>query len=632
MTAYDPLGTYTFYETVGTTLAGDVLTISTAEHRRLARYSTCWAFYHGRHWDFEREDGDPLVTLNYVKGLLNKLIAALIRKGVQWDMDLPFRETIQQEVTDAWEENGGTELLWRIAQMGSVSGDHFIMVTWREATELELQIRPDIRGYPVLELLNSSQVFPEWDPEVRGRMTKCTVLKFFYYPKADAPDELEVRHIKITITADEIIEEHPYEVVAGGGEGKVVRKKNLLGEVGVVHWANEPNATDMFGVSDALAIIPIQREFNEKATDVSDIINYNASPITLVFGARLSTIDKTAKTVWSNLPADAKVDTLEMKGELTASQNFMDMLRTAMHELANVPEGSLGAKEWNAETGEVLVSRMQPLMEAKDRKVTTWLQGVRRVNYFVIRLLNLMRNMELPKDRCSKSGGVIFTKLKDEDNALGQPVPVVTERVVVEYDAVKQEPKALTTKDISDMEADGQEVDKITFKHADYDNVTMLRLNVENPRPANPLRCDPVFPDTLPKDRVLTMNVLSQIGTLGLADREWLARHAPDIDNDEIPELMRRVKQQRIEDQMVEAMLADGVIDQTDADALKRLVDANGDMKRVMHTLSELAKKKKEEDQAQAEKEAELAGQKGATGRGEEAQQIQPGKKRRGEK
>lgn len=636
MPDYDSQGSFTFHAQLSPELAGDFYSdLTDGDRRRLRRYATGWSFYLGRHWDFEREDGDPLVVLNYIKPICNKKIAALIRRGVQWDMDLPFRGTLLKDVLAAWEANGGGELLWRIAQMGSVTGDHFVLVTYRDATDVEKVTAPNIPGYPVIELFNSSQVFPVWDPQNRDRMLRCTIIKLFYYPKADAPDQLEVRHIKMTITPEEIVEEYPYD--DGSGHQLTSRRPNIFGEVSVVHWCNEPNSADRYGPSDVLDLVPPQRELNEKMTDISDIIAYHASPIIVVFGARISQIDKSAKTVWSNLPTDAKVETLEAKSDLTASKDYIDRIRTAMHEIGNVPEGSLGSKDWKGETGEVLASRMQPLTEAKDRKVASWTPGLRRINYFILRTINLMWNRALPYDRDAVSSGLIIPVVETQSNAVNQSINVTTKQIVVEYDEARDRPRVLTADEVKELSEGENAVEDAVYRHPQYDNVPMRRLEIPNPRPANPLRCDPIFPDTLPKDVLQTMNVLSQIATLNLADREWLMSKVPLIDNDEIPNIMRKLFQQRVEDNLLTTMMQDETLSEGEPEAIQKLVDSAGDPKVVLHVLAKLQEQRKEEleaEEAAAQQAAQgtAAGQTNTVGRGGESRQIQPGKKRRGEK
>ena len=66
-----------------------------------------------------------------------------------------------------------------------------------------------------------------------------------------------------------------------------------------------------WGQSDIWDIIPLNRELNEKMTEVSDIINYHAAPVTIITGAKASQLERGPKKVWAGLPKDSQVFNLE---------------------------------------------------------------------------------------------------------------------------------------------------------------------------------------------------------------------------------------------------------------------------------------------------------------------------------
>lgn len=651
MADFDPQGYLTFYASAPMAHTAAQIGFAETEQRRLNRYSTAWAFYHGRHWGFEREDGDPLVTLNYVAAIVNKHVSMLVRGGVRWDADLPFRETIAREVGFVWEQNGGRDLLWRIAQSGSVTGDHFLMVTWRRATTAELQIRPGRPGYVVLDLLQPSQVFPEWDPERRGVMTKCKIVKQFYYPKAGAPTTLEVRTQTVTITAErqvqetvegrlvtraiagEIVTETPSE------DGKTTIREvspNLLGEVPVVHWPNVPNSADVFGIGDAGPVVPIQMELNEKATDASDIINYWASPIIVIKGMKVDTLDMTSKTVWSNIPADGDVDVLKKEAPAADVLEYVRFLRTSLHELGNVPEGSLGSNDWKGDTGEILASKMQPLLERRDAKVATWVVGLRRVNYFICRYMNLCLNVPMPTDRCKKTGGLVLQRTRKEVNAYGQPVVVVASSTVVVYDHERRTPKELTTDEVATLrEGENDDLvvsEDVTFRDPETgvdrtQKLTMQRVPVGEVVVADPYRIEPVFPDNLPKDQVKRLQAMIQLQKAGAVDREWIMRNSDEIDPDEIADLLERTQRERVFDTLLQGLVSDRLLDVTDAEILEELSEAGGDIKKVIAILG-----KANAAATLAQQQAEAAAKTNVGGSVTEPEMAEAGKKRRKEK
>lgn len=629
---FDPQGMFTFQSSVMNGSLLDAIATANGDRARLNRYQSCWRFFHGAQWDFKREDGDPLVTLNYIKPIVEKHVSFLVRRGVLWDVDVPYRDSVLKDVKWAWEKNGGTALLYRIAQMGSITGDHFLYVTWRPPTALEKTAYPDVPAYPVLDLVNSAQCFPEWDPEKRGSMTKCRIVKMYYYPKADKPGELELRTVTITLTPDSIVVRRP--TADGKGEEEVV-SKNLYGEVPVVHWQNLPNASDYYGLSDVLPILPLQEELNQKSTDVSDIVNYHAAPITVVYGAKISTIDKTSKTLWSNLPSDAKVEMLALKdaGGVNLASGYIDQLRTALHELGGVPEGSLGSADYKGETGEAMMAKLLPLIERKDMKVATWTPALREVNRLLIRGFELLFGREYPVGRDAKSGGLIIRVDEKRPNAMGDTVRVTRQMYAVEIDPETGAAKKVTAQEIEDAKKGGTEEDDfVTLVVEDPDGTrqsrTMRKIKGSVPVEADRYRCEPVFPDTLPKDKLALIQMLSQYALLGIVDRRWLAEHCPDVDPDEIDAVLRRARQEAAMDKFLDGMLVDKDLSSLDAGLFAKLAKAEGDPKRLMAAYAEALKT----HETMLQQEAKLAGQKNTTGKSTEGRQVQPGKKRRGEK
>jgi hypothetical protein len=169
-------------------------------------------------------------------------------------------------------------------------------------------------------------------------------------------------------------------------------RPNPIGEIPIVHIPNIPVASSPWGLSDIQDIIGLNREYNEKATDVSDIINYHSAPVTVITGAKASQLEKGPKKVWGGLPKDAQVFNLELGAGLEGPLAYLELLKRAMHELTGVPESALGQMQPISNTSGVALSiQYQPLMNRWNLKRTQYGKGLEKVNALIIKHLFIYR-------------------------------------------------------------------------------------------------------------------------------------------------------------------------------------------------------------------------------------------------
>jgi hypothetical protein len=184
------------------------------------------------------------------------------------------------------------------------------------------------------------------------------------------------------ILTDDIIEEYINDEL-------IDSRPNPLGQIPVVHIPNIPVSGSPWGLSDAHDIISLNRSFNEISTDIADIINYHAAPVTVIVGAKASNLEKGAKKVWGGLPKDSQVFNLEGgSAGLQGAMQYLEMIKRSMHELMNIPETALGQVQPISNTAGVALSiQFQPLMNRFSQKSSVYGKGLERINELI--LLNL---------------------------------------------------------------------------------------------------------------------------------------------------------------------------------------------------------------------------------------------------
>lgn len=155
-----------------------------------------------------------------------------------------------------------------------------------------------------------------------------------------------------------------------------------------MHIANIPVPGSPWGLSDIADIISLNREFNEQATNIADIVNYHAAPVNVVFGAKTSNLEKGPKKLWGGLPKDARVETLENGVDLNGPLAYLELLKRGMHELTGVPENALGQTQPISNTSGVALAIMyQPAMLKWHYKTVQYGAGFRKINTLILRTL-----------------------------------------------------------------------------------------------------------------------------------------------------------------------------------------------------------------------------------------------------
>jgi hypothetical protein len=161
---------------------------------------------------------------------------------------------------------------------------------------------------------------------------------------------------------------------------------NPIGVVPVIHIPNVRISGSPWGLSDCHDIIALNRNYNEVATDVADIVNYHAAPVTVITGAKASSLEKGPKKVWGGLPKEAQVFNLEGGGQgLQGALEYLKTIKVSMHEMVGVPESALGQVQPISNTsGVALAIQYQPLMARYQQKTIQYGEGIQRINELVL--------------------------------------------------------------------------------------------------------------------------------------------------------------------------------------------------------------------------------------------------------
>lgn len=218
-----------------------------------------------------------------------------------------------------------------------------------------------------------------WCPTVEGGIWFARRNGSTYWTGNTSPEGTRQVYTFTEILTDDLIEQYVNDEL-------VDQYPNTLGRIPIVHIPNSSISSSPWGQSDIWDIIALNRELNEKMTDVSDIINYHAAPVTIITGAKASQLERGPKKVWAGLPKDAQVFNLESRGEMAGALEYIQFLKRTMHEITGVPENALGQTQPISNTsGVALAIQYQPIMNRYHMKRIHFTKGLEVINELIIR-------------------------------------------------------------------------------------------------------------------------------------------------------------------------------------------------------------------------------------------------------
>jgi hypothetical protein len=344
---------------------------------RLNRYASNLAWFLGHHWGYRREAGETQLTFNYCAAFSRFITAFTFSRGVHFATDKAFEHIVPALLKRVWEvDNVKDKLLMQIGELGGVCGDVFIKVayekSWKDSSGM---LHP---GRVRILAINPTFAFPEYHPHDPDRLVRFKLKYRFWGTSTEGTRQV---YTYTEIITDDWVEEYINDEL-------IDRHPNGLGEIPVVPITNIEVPGSPWGLSDISDIISINREFNEQATNISEIIDYHAAPVTIISGAKASNLEKGPRKVWGGLPKDAKVYNLENNIDLEWAIEYLQFLKSSMHEMTGVPENALGQAQPVSNTSGVALSiQYQPMMLRYHRKIIQYSAGFARINGLALRTL-----------------------------------------------------------------------------------------------------------------------------------------------------------------------------------------------------------------------------------------------------
>lgn len=385
----------------------------------LKRIKEAWNFYEGYHWEGIDDLSTSQVTFNYCRPFVNKFVSFEFSKGftiktpieienvgvtvndpkieinldTNKDGELSEEElqkgyqikekTLSDYLSQVWLDNKKDSLLTEIGQTKSITGEAWVKVQYEDPEDMRDPFEEYPDGRIRLSVIPTQFAFPRFNDHDKDKLESLLIM----YPIRKERDTGLI--FKRTVETTIVYKEYwtATEIVVFEGKEEVDRMENPYGFIPFVQIKNFPIAGRTRGQGDLDDVIPLNIELNTKKSDVSEVIDYHSAPITLVYGAKIGNLEKGANKVWGGLPKDSKVENLHLQGDLIASVSYTSNIKTAMCEIAGIPETVLGGATAISNTSGVALQYMNlPLVERTRIKRSCSANGLQTVNKMILYL------------------------------------------------------------------------------------------------------------------------------------------------------------------------------------------------------------------------------------------------------
>jgi hypothetical protein len=389
--------------------------IQQRENARLKQIKHFWNYYHGRHYDYSRVDGD-LPYINMCYGMVEKSVSWLVGKSPQFRFRQDIHPIIHELAQEVLDNSGGNSLWYKAAQSGSVTGDCFLQVAFEPLANYG-------QGGIVIKVLDSDRTFVEYTNQGNSKILSKVMISWdeidqntgevATFTEVWTPDaiyvfpkniSLSIRSLSAAFKNSDIKETSNFTMFP-----------NPYGELPFVHIPNLVLADNVYGRSDLHDMWVLNKEMNESLVAYKDNVNYHGNPLTLLYGISLKQIEKGANKVWGNLPKDGRVENLRVESLYSDITQYMQLLEKYTG-LSNPPLHLMNLEQsMFADTSQAgLRLAFLPLVELTERKQVPYGKGFKEAMEKAIKYTNTFFQLNL--ESLNRADDRVRSKLQSKSN------------------------------------------------------------------------------------------------------------------------------------------------------------------------------------------------------------------------
>lgn len=332
-----------------------------AEQRRRTRMQRAQDAFYGRLPETLRtKPGKPNdnIKLNYGRRFVNRSASFLFGKGIEFEIDATRSTEEEELLTKVWKRNRKKRLLADLAVNGAIYGHVFARLLPPDATSGS--------DLPRIIALDPMTVTVDWAPDDIAMVTNYTIS----YPTISLAGKPITYRTRITpnggawlitdattpvdrdqwVTLTETVWPYPFPPI--------------------VHCQNLPAPSEFWGMADLEDdVVDLIQAVNFSISMVRRVVRYHGHPKTIVYGlnAKQLQLDTDEMLILQN--PDTRIENLTLPADLGLNMQFFGMLRSELHNEAQVPEIALGNMAGvGALSGVALRIMYQPMLDRNEAK------------------------------------------------------------------------------------------------------------------------------------------------------------------------------------------------------------------------------------------------------------------------
>src|SRR3990167_7687663 len=375
-------------------------------------YQTLRDFYKGKQWSYRKEGGGTMRTYNYCFTIVENMTAFLTNEPPQ--ISSPPRNIVdpverslaegRTKLLDAIHEDNALSLVFqRAVRCGSITGDAFIFgaiptfKTNEDGTKVFDRIRYwNIEKPEHIQILWKDENFSEMDGFIKKyrisvesakRLFKEELKNKNFHVQADfdseMPNATQTTEIPM-ITIKELWMEDEYLLMFNNDNKPVHYVKHEFGFVPLqyvpnIHIPGEPN-----GTSDIEHELDPQQEYNERASDMADIIKEISKPA--YWGKNLDNLSevRSGQIVIYQVGDDGDIQAMPKSGNVFPMESYLNDRKNDIIALSGLNQVLYPGNQVLQATGRALSVVMQGVNNKVSLRKEWWIRAFKELNKSIL--------------------------------------------------------------------------------------------------------------------------------------------------------------------------------------------------------------------------------------------------------